>query len=50
MYALTNCIIYTGYERLDNHAVIIEKEQIKKFVYLQNYLETLKFMIYKMRF
>ncbi|MGP1933645.1 MAG: N-acetylglucosamine-6-phosphate deacetylase [Arsenophonus sp. NC-XBC3-MAG3] len=30
MYALTNCIIYTGYERLDNHAVIIEKEQIKK--------------------
>ncbi|MFP3029561.1 MAG: N-acetylglucosamine-6-phosphate deacetylase [Arsenophonus sp.] len=30
MYALTNCIIYTGYEILDNHAVIIKKEQIKK--------------------
>lgn len=30
MYALINCIIYTGYERLDNHAVIIEKEQIKQ--------------------
>ncbi|CAQ85178.1 MULTISPECIES: N-acetylglucosamine-6-phosphate deacetylase [Photorhabdus] len=23
MYALTNCIIYTGHDRLDNHAVII---------------------------
>lgn len=30
MHALTNCIIYTGYEKLDNHAVIIEKEQIKQ--------------------
>lgn len=29
MYALTNCIIYTGHERLDNHAVIIDGEIIK---------------------
>lgn len=29
MYALTNCIIYTGHERLDNHAVIIDGETIK---------------------
>lgn len=29
MYALTNCIIYTGHERLDNHAVIIDGELIK---------------------
>lgn len=30
MYALTNCIIYTGHERLENHAVIIEGELIKQ--------------------
>lgn len=30
MYALTNCIIYTGYEKLYNHAVIIAKKQIKQ--------------------
>lgn len=29
MYALTNCIIYTGHERLDNHAVVIDGEIIK---------------------
>ncbi|MGG4607728.1 N-acetylglucosamine-6-phosphate deacetylase [Providencia sp. Me31A] len=29
MYALTNCIIYTGHERLDNHAVIVDGETIK---------------------
>nr|ELR5215035.1 N-acetylglucosamine-6-phosphate deacetylase [Providencia rettgeri] len=29
MYALTNCIIYTGHERLDNHAVIIDGKIIK---------------------
>ncbi|GAB1439831.1 N-acetylglucosamine-6-phosphate deacetylase [Providencia sp.] len=29
MYALTNCIIYTGHERLDNHAVIIDGDTIK---------------------
>ncbi|ENZ0174219.1 N-acetylglucosamine-6-phosphate deacetylase [Providencia rettgeri] len=29
MYALTNCIIYTGHERLDNHAVIVDREIIK---------------------
>nr|WP_285316954.1 N-acetylglucosamine-6-phosphate deacetylase [Providencia rettgeri] len=29
MYALTNCIIYTGHERLDNHAVIVDGEIIK---------------------
>lgn len=29
MYALTHCIIYTGHERLDNHAVIIDGEIIK---------------------
>ena len=29
MYALTNCIIFTGHERLDNHAVIIDGEIIK---------------------
>ncbi|MBD2793880.1 N-acetylglucosamine-6-phosphate deacetylase [Xenorhabdus szentirmaii] len=30
MYALTNGIIYTGYDRLDNHAVIIEGGFIKQ--------------------
>ncbi|EKT61666.1 N-acetylglucosamine-6-phosphate deacetylase [Providencia burhodogranariea] len=29
MYALTHCIIYTGHERLDNHAVIIDGNLIK---------------------
>ncbi|HHR6079281.1 TPA: N-acetylglucosamine-6-phosphate deacetylase [Providencia alcalifaciens] len=29
MYALTNCIIYTGHEKLDNHAVVIDGEIIK---------------------
>ncbi|ELX8380864.1 N-acetylglucosamine-6-phosphate deacetylase [Providencia vermicola] len=29
MYALTHCIIYTGHERLDNHAVIIDGALIK---------------------
>jgi N-acetylglucosamine-6-phosphate deacetylase len=30
MYALTNCRIYTGYEILDNHAVIIDGDKIAK--------------------
>ncbi|ETS29235.1 N-acetylglucosamine 6-phosphate deacetylase [Photorhabdus khanii NC19] len=30
MYALTNCIIYTGHNRLDNHAVIIAGGLIKR--------------------
>ncbi|MDC9593086.1 N-acetylglucosamine-6-phosphate deacetylase [Xenorhabdus sp. IM139775] len=30
MYALTNGIIYTGYDRLDNHAVIIAEGLIKQ--------------------
>ncbi|PHM29859.1 N-acetylglucosamine-6-phosphate deacetylase [Xenorhabdus budapestensis] len=30
MYALTNCIIYTGHERLDGHAVIIADGLIKQ--------------------
>ncbi|KAA1190690.1 N-acetylglucosamine-6-phosphate deacetylase [Photorhabdus heterorhabditis] len=30
MYALTNCIIYTGHNRLDNHAVIITGDLIKQ--------------------
>ena len=30
MYALTNCRIYTGYEILDNHAVIIDGDKITK--------------------
>ncbi|NRN28906.1 N-acetylglucosamine-6-phosphate deacetylase [Photorhabdus heterorhabditis] len=30
MYALTNCIIYTGHNRLDNHAVIITDDLIKQ--------------------
>ncbi|TDB59756.1 N-acetylglucosamine-6-phosphate deacetylase [Photorhabdus khanii] len=30
MYALTNCIIYTGHDRLDNHAVIIADGLIKR--------------------
>ncbi|EPL6455836.1 MULTISPECIES: N-acetylglucosamine-6-phosphate deacetylase [Providencia] len=30
MYALTHCIIYTGHERLDNHAVIVDGEIIKE--------------------
>ncbi|MDX7988937.1 N-acetylglucosamine-6-phosphate deacetylase [Xenorhabdus sp. 12] len=30
MYALTNCIIYTGYDRLDNHAVVIDEGLIKQ--------------------
>ncbi|NHB93924.1 N-acetylglucosamine-6-phosphate deacetylase [Photorhabdus cinerea] len=30
MYALTNCIIYTGHNRLDNHAVIIAGDLIKQ--------------------
>ncbi|WP_445494606.1 N-acetylglucosamine-6-phosphate deacetylase [Photorhabdus sp. SF281] len=30
MYALTNCIIYTGHDRLDNHAVIIAGGLIKQ--------------------
>lgn len=29
MYALTHCIIYTGHERLDNHAIIIDGTLIK---------------------
>lgn len=28
MYALTNAIIYTGHDRLENHAVIIDGELI----------------------
>jgi N-acetylglucosamine-6-phosphate deacetylase len=30
MYALTNCRIYTGYEILENHAVIIDGDKISK--------------------
>ncbi|WP_350304904.1 N-acetylglucosamine-6-phosphate deacetylase [Photorhabdus viridis] len=30
MYALTNCTIYTGHDRLDNHAVIIADGLIKR--------------------
>nr|WP_314267355.1 N-acetylglucosamine-6-phosphate deacetylase [uncultured Moellerella sp.] len=34
MYALTHCIIYTGHERLENHAVIIDGEHIKAICHL----------------
>ncbi len=37
MYALTNCIIYTGHERLDNHAVV-DGEIIKDVCPVLNYL------------
>ena len=30
MYALTNCRIYTGYEILENHAVVIDGDKIAK--------------------
>ncbi|MDF7666674.1 N-acetylglucosamine-6-phosphate deacetylase [Orbaceae bacterium ESL0727] len=32
MYALINCRLYTGYEILDNHAVIIENDKIKQII------------------
>lgn len=35
-YALTNCVIYTGFETLYEHAVVVENDQIQAVVFEQN--------------
>ena len=35
-YALTNCVIYTGFETLYQHAVVIEGERIQAVVLVEN--------------
>ncbi|MGV7963503.1 N-acetylglucosamine-6-phosphate deacetylase [Photorhabdus tasmaniensis] len=42
MYALTNCIIYTGHDRLDNHAVIIDGDLIKQVCPIQELPEQIE--------
>ncbi|MGV8003209.1 N-acetylglucosamine-6-phosphate deacetylase [Photorhabdus temperata subsp. temperata] len=42
MYALTNCIIYTGHDRLDNHAVIIADSLIKRVCLTQELPEQIE--------
>ncbi|MFQ0973597.1 N-acetylglucosamine-6-phosphate deacetylase [Gilliamella sp. CG35] len=42
MYALTNCRIYTGYEILENHAVIIDGDKIDKICKQDNLPDNIK--------